>query len=106
MGARLNKKLRKNNLTIIVRQVVLATVVELFLVTSRSTCDRAAVTVGLLTLPKASSEMIQLQVVSTISTTRDPAGRAEVLLLVARDHCCRGVPVIVLVVQVTRRGRQ
>lgn len=41
-------------LTIIVRQVVLATIIELFLVTARA----AHVTVGLLTLPKTGGEMV------------------------------------------------
>lgn len=89
-------------------QVILAAVVELFLVTTCATTGTATctgdVSIGLLALPKAGGKMVQL-VVSTVPTaTAYTTTTAVVLLLVSRDHGSRGVLVFVLVVlQVARR---
>lgn len=100
----------KEVLTIVVSQVILATVIKLFLVT---TCT-SDVTVRLLALPKAGRKMVQLvvsaAVPSTTADTNSAIARATtvvllllLLVVVSRDHCSRGVLVVVLVVQVTRR---
>lgn len=79
-------------LTVIVRRdVVLAAVVELVLVSAA-----AGVIIGLLTLPKARGEDLFQLVVPAVTTT---AAATVVLLMVSRDH--RVFVLVVLVVQVT-----
>lgn len=97
-------------LTIVVSQVILATVIKLILVTTCASC----VTIRLLALPNAGRKMVQLVVPAAVPSTAADADSSAartttvvllllLLVMVSRDHRSRGFLVIVLVVQVTRR---